>query len=143
MSCYSPPTPVCRKIHLRTLYLWVLALLVVLLVFVSSTQASAFHAGDHDNNDETEQRIEDVIEGTTKRKETSKSIILDKWGSSNQANSDFDYIRQGEPVYYPYPGTRTATAPNGTKLGRYRSSRDEPTLSIDSPNRDKVIKVRY
>jgi hypothetical protein len=63
--------------------------------------------------------------------------------TSDKATSDFDYIRQGDPMSYPYPGTRTATVPNGTKLSRYRSSNDEPTLSIDSPNRDKVIKVRY
>jgi hypothetical protein len=134
----------CRQVKLDKSAYLVLVLSAALLVSAfGSMEAFAFHAGDHDSSDQTEQRIEDVIEGTTKRRESSKAIVLEKWGSSDKANSDFDYIRQGEPVSYPYPGTRTATAPNGTKLSRYRSSNDEPTLSIDSPNRDKVIKVRY
>lgn len=93
--------------------------------------------------EETERRIDDVLDDKTKDHDTmGNTHIYDGEGGYEAAEEDFNKLNEGEVTEYAN-GTKVGHLPDGTTINvRPQSSDGRPTLEIQGSGQHK-IKIRY
>lgn len=90
------------------------------------------------NNEQTKRRVNDVLKGKKKVKDSKNKIYEDDGKSS--ARGDFDKLKPKDIHNYPN-GTKVGELPDGTKVNLRRKSSDgRPTVEIQGKWK---IKIRY
>ncbi|WP_394020284.1 hypothetical protein [Anaerococcus cruorum] len=90
------------------------------------------------NNEQTKRRVDDVLKGKKKVKDSKNKIYEDD--GKNSASGDFDKLKPKDIHNYPN-GTKVGELPDGTKVNLRRKSSDgRPTVEIQGKWK---IKIRY
>lgn len=115
--------------------------LMVLMLLMSLASPSAATIGPEDHSDPVGDRIDDVLADAWPLSQSADYDEFGKAGGREQADADFDYLRNGAEWYWSGQ-TKVANLPDGTSVSRYNSHNHGETLHINHHQRKK-IKVRY